>query len=220
MHRLFENPPASTQQILHPDLYLQGVAPAPVDLKPVTQAVPRAWKKLDENVLGEFGLGEVLKQFLGAGRADQLSPSWLGDRYAIYQRESAAQTLLVIRLKLSDEPAAARFFGGYRQLLEKKYEKRTAESRRQSFFSFNVTEGGIFLRCYQAECLIAEGATGEIFAEMTKALHWPEAPAATPESDEPGVTVRNSVAPSVMAASLVNSRQQPHPPEPIAARMH
>jgi hypothetical protein len=188
-HRLFENPPASTQQILHPDLYFRGVIPARVDLTPVTKVVPRGWKKLDENVLGEFAVDEILKQFLGKERADKIAPSWSGDRYAVYQRESGMQTLLLIRLKLADEPAAARFFEAYRNLLEKKDEKRTAVSRRQNFFSFNTLDGGVFLRCQGDECLIAEGATREIFDAMTGALHWPPAPPAIPESDQPGITV-------------------------------
>jgi hypothetical protein len=196
LHRLFENPPASTQQILHPDLYFQRVMPARVDLTPVTKAVPRGWKKLDENVLGEFSLHEILKQFLGKDRAEELSPSWAGDRYAIYQRESGMQTLLVIRLKLADESAATRFFGAYRNVLEKKDEKRTAVSRRQNFFSFNTPDGGVFLRCQGDECLIAEGATSEIFDAMTRAIHWLPAPPATPESDQPGLTVMRRSSPT------------------------
>ena len=189
MHRMFEKPPASTQQILHPDLYFRGVMPVPVDLSPVAKVVPRGWKKLDENVLGEFGLNEVLKQFIGKDRAHEVAPSWAGDRYAIYQRESGAQTLLLIRLKLSDEPAATRFFGAYLRLLEEKDGKRTAVARRQNFYSFNTPDGGVFLRCYKDECLIAEGATVDVFDAMTRAIRWPDAPPAPPESDEPGVTV-------------------------------
>jgi len=196
-HRLFENPPASTQQILHPDLYFRGVMPARVDLTPVTKVVPRGWKKLDENVLGEFAVDEILKQFLGKERADKIAPSWSGDRYAVYQRESGMQTLLLIRLKLADEPAATRFFEAYRNLLEKKDEKRTAVSRRQNFFSFNTPDGGVFLRCKGDECLIAEGATREIFDAMTSALHWPPALPAIPESDQPGITVMRRDASSL-----------------------
>ncbi len=196
LHRLFENPPASTQQILHPDLYFRGVAPAPVDLAPVTKAVPRGWKKLDENVLGEFAVQEILKQFIDKEQANAIAPSWKGDRYAIYQRESGMQTLLLIRLKLADEAAATRFFGAYRALLEKKDGKRTAVSRRQNFFSFNTPEGGgVFLRCYGDECLIAEGTTPEVFDAMTRAIHWPAAPPAVPESDKPGITVQHRVMP-------------------------
>jgi hypothetical protein len=196
LHRLFENPPASTQQILHPDLYFRGVMPARVDLTPVTRAVPRGWKKLDENVMGEFAVNEILKQFLGKEQADAIAPSWKGDRYAIYQRESGTQTLLLMRLKLADQAAATRFFGAYRNLLEKKDEKRTAVSRRQNFFSFNTADGGIFLRCQGDECLIAEGATREIFDAMTRAINWPPAPPATPESDQPGITVMLRDVPS------------------------
>jgi hypothetical protein len=206
LHRLFENPPASTQQILHPDLYFRGVMPARVDLTPVTKAVPRGWKKLDENVLGEFAINEILKQFLGKERADELAPSWTGDRYAIYQRESGTQTLLLIRLKLADESAASHFFGAYRNLLEKKDDKRTAVSRRQNFFSFHTPDGGVFLRCQGDECLIAEGATPEIFDAMTRAIHWPPAPPAAPESDAPGITVmRRDVSPVDAAAFLSGS---------------
>jgi hypothetical protein len=196
-HRLFENPPASTQQILHPELYFRGVAPAQVDLAPVIKAVPRGWKKLDENVMGEFATNEILKQFLGKERADGISPSWSGDRYAIYQRESGMQTLLLIRLKLADEAAATRFFGAYRDLLEKKDENRTDISHRRNFFSFNSPDGGVFLRCQGDECLIAEGATREMFDAMTRAIHWPPAPPAIPESDKPGITVmRHDASPT------------------------
>jgi hypothetical protein len=220
MHRLFENPPASSQQILHPDLYIRGVMPAYVDLAPVTKAVPRVWKKLDENVLGEFGMNELLKPFLGKDRAAELSPSWSGDRYAIYQRESGMQTLLLIRLKLSDEHAATRFFGAYRELLEQKYDNRAAVSRRQNFFSFNSGDAGVFLRCYEDQCLVAEGTTADVFGAMTRSIHWPEAAPATPESDEPGITVRRTVAPSMNEAALHDS---PSPrPEQVAsvARPH
>jgi len=200
-HRLFENPPASTQQILHPELYFRGVAPAQVDLATVMKAVPRGWKKLDENVMGEFATNEILKQFLGKERADAISPSWSGDRYAIYQRESGMQTLLLIRLKLADEAAATRFFGAYRDLLEKKDENRTDISHRRNSFSFHTPDGGVFLRCQGDECLIAEGATPEMFDAMTRAIHWPPAPPAIPESDKPGITVmRHDASP----ASLPN----------------
>lgn len=205
LHRMFENPPASTQQILHPDLYFQGVMPAQVDLTPLTNVVPHTWKKLDENVMGEFVVNEILKQFLGKEQADAIAPSWAGDRYAIYQRESGMQTLLLIRLKLADQAAATRFFGAYRKLLEKKDETRTAESQRQNLFSFNTRDGGVFLRCYGAECLIVEGATRDIFDAMIRAIHWPPAPPAIPESDKPSVTVQQRAVPPGDAASFRNS---------------
>ena len=217
LHRMFENPPASTQQILHPDLYFRGVMPAQVDLTPLTSAVPHTWKKLDENVMGEFAVNEIFKQFLGKEKADAIAPSWAGDRYAIYQRESGMQTLLLIRLKLADEAAATRFFGAYRDLLEKKDETRTAESRRQNLFSFNTTDGGVFLRCYGSECLIAEGATQAIFDAMIRAIHWPPALPAIPESGKPGITVQRRTVSPVNTAAFRDIILPPSPENLIPA---
>ena len=85
--KVFENPPVSTQQILHPELYLTGMKAMPVVMPDLKGVVPVEWKMLEENVFGEFGLHEVLKQFLGEERAARLSPAWAGDRYAVFESE-------------------------------------------------------------------------------------------------------------------------------------
>ena len=191
LHKVFERPPASTQQIMHPDLYLKGVMPATVALPPLDKIVPRGWKKLDENLLGEFGLNEVLKQFIGQKRADDLAASWVGDKYAIFERQPGGQTLLVIRLRLASDEDAARFFGGYSEVLEKKDDNRTDLLRRPNFFSFQTPDGGVFLRCFASECFTAEGTTRDVFDAMTHAMNWPDGPSDPHKTDEkPGVIVR------------------------------
>jgi hypothetical protein len=170
---LFEKPPASTQQILHPELYLRGVQPETTNLPALGEIVPRSWRKLDENVLGEFGLNQVFKQFLGKERADELAASWSGDRYAIFEQGPNSRTLLVIRMRLAAEADAAQFFGAYSELLEKKHESRASVVRRPNSFSFDTSEGGVFLRCSGRECLVAEGATRAQFEAMTRAIGWP-----------------------------------------------
>ena len=108
LKQIFDNPPVSTQQIIHPNLYLTGVKPVPVSLPDWTAIAPKDWKLLEENVMGEFGLDELLKQFLGPQRADALSPAWAGDRYAVFEVASTKNTVLVFRLALDkDEDAAA-----------------------------------------------------------------------------------------------------------------
>lgn len=191
IHKMFERPPASTQQIIHPDLYLKGAMPITVTLPALEKIVPRGYKKLDENLLGEFGLDEVLKQFLGKERADDLSSSWMGDKYAIFENKPGGPTILVVRLRLSTEEEASRFFGAYSEALERKDEDRTNESRRSNFFSFDTPGGGVFLRCYASECFTAEGVTRTIFDAMTHAMNWPDNPA-TPgkDGDNNGVVVQ------------------------------
>jgi hypothetical protein len=178
--RLFERPPASTQQILHPELYLRGVQPETVRLPALGGIESRGWKKLDENVMGEFGLNQVVKQFLGKERADELAAAWSGDRYAIFEQTPDGPSLLVIRLRLAGEDEAARFFSGYSELLEKKHANRDAVVRRPNSFSFGTSGGGVFIRCFVRDCLLAEGATPAQFEALTRSMGWPAVPAALP----------------------------------------
>jgi len=189
-HKLFENPPVSTQQIMHPDLYLNGVVPQAVTLAPVLKTVPHGWKKLDENIVGEFFLHVILKQFLGEKRADDLAPSWAGDRYAIYEQQHGGPTLLLVRLRLASDGDAARFFGGYSEVLELKDETRTDLLRRPNYFSFSTPAGGVFLRCVDSECLIAEGATPEMFAAMVHSIGWSANPSGSDAPSGKAVVVR------------------------------
>ena len=120
LHLIFQNPPVSTQQILHPDLYLQGVKPETVTLPGWKGLVPVDWKLLEENTLGEFGVNEVLKQLLDENRAELLSPAWKGDRYAVFDDAKSKSSPLVFRLALDNPEDAARFFGQYSEALEHK----------------------------------------------------------------------------------------------------
>lgn len=175
--RVFENPPVSTQQILHPELYLAGVVPARVELGAADGALPRRWKKLDENLMGEFGLQALLKQLSSAEAAREIAPAWAGDRYAIYEDGKTKQTLLLFRVQFSSLEPAARFFGVYSDALEKKYAGARNFFRRPNYFAFETDEGGVFLHCAATDCLVSEGAERSAFDAVNRALKRPAAPA-------------------------------------------
>src|SRR5213080_3106002 len=48
---LFEKPPVSTQQILHPSLYRSGKTPSSVTLPALEKLLGGNWSKLDENIM-------------------------------------------------------------------------------------------------------------------------------------------------------------------------
>jgi hypothetical protein len=173
---IFEKPPASTQQILHPGFYKSGKTAAEVKLPPIDKLLGSDWAKLDENVMGEFGWKEVLKQFLGQDRAKMLAAAWDGDKYAVYEHKTTKRLVLVARLRLASAEQADRFFGQYSEALEKKHSERTNLLRRPNFFSFDTPDGGIFLRCIDTECVTLEGAGRNIFDAVNKAVGWPAAP--------------------------------------------
>jgi len=173
---VFEKPPVSTQQILHPELYKSAKTPSNVTLPPLEKMLGKDWAKLDENILGEFGWKEVVKQFLDDDRAKSLAATWDGDRYALYEQKQTKKLILVTRLHLDSEEHAARFFGQYSEALEKKHSERVNLLRRPSFFSFETPDGAVFLYCLGRECVTMEGSTRDVFDDFTKALDWPLAP--------------------------------------------
>ena len=193
-YKVFAKPPVSTQQIMHPNLYLAGVAPPPLTLPATAGALPAEWKKLDENKMGEFGVLEILKQFLTKDRAADLAASWSSDRYAIFEDQKTKRTLLLFRLRLANDGEAARFFGAYSEALELKYQERSELLRRPNFFSFDTPDGGVFLRCFESDCFTMEGAGREIFDRLTHEMGWPAGPAAPKKPQKSGIKAADSSA--------------------------
>ncbi len=209
-YKVFDKPPASTQQIMHPDLYLQGVLPAKVDLPAGKGVVSADWKKLDENDMGEFGVLEIFKQFLPKNRSTTLAASWAGDRYAIFENQKNKRTLLEFRVRLSSDEDAARFFGAYSEILELKYSQRSNLMRRPNFFSFDTAEDGVFLRCMDADCFVLEGGTRAMFDRMTMEMGWPAGPVVPMNPSDPHV---NQTAFPIYPSLIADAGQ---PTQPMA----
>ena len=182
---VFQNPPVSTQQIMHPDLYLKGVAPQKIVLPEWKGLVPSDWKLLEENVMGEFGLDKILKQFIGAQRADALSPAWTGDRYAVFEDAKTKQTPDVFLLALDTAEHTGTFFGQYSEGLETKYANRTQLFRRPNFFQFQTDQGGVFLWCVDLKCLTVERSTRQTFDAIDHAIGLPPRLQSPPNHQHP-----------------------------------
>jgi hypothetical protein len=175
---VFAKPPASTQQIIHPEIYREGKVPEAMSVPPIEKNLGADWTKLEDNLMGEFGWKEILKQFLGEEKAKTLSAAWDGDRYALYEQRQTKRLVLVARLRLASEEQAARFFDQYSEALVKKHDQRSHLSRQPGFLSFDTPDGGVFLRCVGKECMTVEGAARAIFDVVNKGIGWP----ATPET--------------------------------------
>ncbi len=182
---VFNKPPVSTQQVMHPALYHSGKIPAEVTLPDVGALLGTDWTRLEDNVMGEFGWKEVLKQFLDEDRAKSLAAAWDGDRYAAFENKRTKRLVLVSRLRLAGVSQAARFFGQYSEALEKKYQQRSNLYRRPNFFSFDSPDGGVYLSCVRADCLSVEGMDRALFDTINKALGWPAAPEPPLNPDQP-----------------------------------
>jgi hypothetical protein len=195
MARIFSSPPVSTQQIMHPALYKTAKQPVPVTVPAVDNLLGPEYAKLEDNLLGEFGWKEVLKQFLDEDRATPLAAAWEGDHYVVFEQKKTKHLVLITRLQLAGEVQTARFFGQYSEALEKKHPDRSNLFRRPDFFSFATPDGDVFLHCAATECITVEGASRSVFDAVNKAVGFPspEAPPLDPSKPQTKVVTSNVI---------------------------
>ena len=80
----YEDPPQSTEQVIHPEKYLEGEAPLQVALPEIEDALGPSWALIYSSVGGEFLLRHYLGLQLRTGDVDEAASGWGGDAFALY----------------------------------------------------------------------------------------------------------------------------------------
>jgi hypothetical protein len=200
---VFAKPPISTQQIMHPAMYSSFRIPPKADLPSLDKDLGSDWVRLEDNLMGEFGWKEVLKQFVGEERATPLAAAWSSDRYILFEQKKTKKLVLIARLDLADERATSRFFATYSEALAKKYDKRTNEKRQENFLTFDTPDGGVFFKCLQMSCVSLEGADRSLFDKLNSGLHWDTA---APEKVTDRTTVQRRQDSNAHAPAIASTR--------------
>jgi hypothetical protein len=106
----FADPPASTEQIIHPDKYAAREAPVDVEMpKDLATRLGAGWKITFEDSFGEFQMQVWLKQnqAIPAATAVDAAAGWGGDRLALVEGPSGAWGVILRTVWDSDDDAAA-----------------------------------------------------------------------------------------------------------------
>ena len=119
---VYDNPPVSTEQIMHPDRYPDDHVQV-VALPPLTDTLGTGWRLVDNDVLGEFGLLLYLNVHADPSDADRAAEGWGGDRYAVHWREDESAFVLVIRLAWDTLTDADEFFDSFVQFAKNRFEE-------------------------------------------------------------------------------------------------
>jgi len=129
--RLYQDPPRSTEQIMHPEKYLtQRDDPATVQLADLKGLLGPSWVRIDEDAVGEFAIGFLLRQHLDGGVAALSSEGWDGDRYQLYEEPATQQRCLVWLSVWDSVEDAQEFTQAYQQVMAAKYPGvQSAENR-------------------------------------------------------------------------------------------
>jgi hypothetical protein len=104
----FEQPPASTEQILHIDRYLAREAPLAL---PVLTPPGDGWAKTLSDVWGEQSIRLLFEEWQERPQAAASAVGWGGDRIAVFSR--GKERILSWHIVLDDESSAARYLKAF-----------------------------------------------------------------------------------------------------------
>ena len=104
---LLRSMPVTEEQILHPQKYLQGDLPTPIDLATLTDRIPAHWQPYHKNQLGEQDL-RLLLTLNGStrGEAARAASGWDGFSIAAFSNQSDAIALIGVSVWDTREDAA------------------------------------------------------------------------------------------------------------------
>jgi hypothetical protein len=163
---LYQDPPRSSAQILHPERYFdRREDPAPLTLPDLAAQLPAGSRKLIENELGEIGLSEVLRRFLGEA-VD--AAGWRGDRYALWDVPAGAPALVAVVVWDTEEIAAG-FVRAYARVMAEKHGLAPVPADASPLaWSSGTTAFAIERR--QRSVLLVEGAPGTALDALRAAV--------------------------------------------------
>ena len=152
----FVRPPASSEQILHPERYLAFPdAPIAIQLPDIAAILGKQYRGVSAGSLGEFDLYLYLKQYVEDDIARVAAEGWGGSAYALYAVEPEAGTVeksakrsepnvLVMVTEWDSEDDAVEFYGGIIGALEARYpqQKGYSEASSQDMILWNTDPSG------------------------------------------------------------------------------
>jgi len=119
MTALYQDPPRSTSQIMHPAKRL-GPREDPVAVSlPDLGALGPGIAVVSEDELGEFGLGAVLGLSLGEAAGRAAAEGWRGDRYRIW--EDGDGFVLAYLVTFASPRLAEAFAANYAKIMEQRH---------------------------------------------------------------------------------------------------
>ena len=148
LNLVLNQPPLSSEQILHPEKYLSREMPMPVRIG----YRPLPGQLVHSGVIGEYFLNVLLAN--GAEITDAAS-GWGGDAYAIYR--NADFTILLWEAQWDTPGDCSRFLTAFRSFLEKKFTLsfRAGQNKGQLFMAGNSQAGYFFLHQKNARLFYA-----------------------------------------------------------------
>jgi hypothetical protein len=131
LDKAYARPPASTEQVLHPEKYAAGEAPVAVDLAPAVDVLKAAgWTEAFRTTFGELGVALALETHFSREDLAAVSEGWGGDALLVFTKDEHAP--VVIWASVWDREEDAREFHAQASKLAPKLAQPAGAQRRGS----------------------------------------------------------------------------------------
>jgi len=148
---VFRNPPAGTQQILHPETY-PGKIPKKPELLPIPDK--RSFKPVSDGTVGEIDHKLLLKQY---GGAQELAEKWRGGSYRLVEHKHDNYTIMSYAVEFEDADTAGKYFAFYTKLMCEKTNHCAVDSSTATHVSGHSADGNFELDLKGARMTSLEG---------------------------------------------------------------
>ncbi|HRF95506.1 MAG TPA: hypothetical protein PLZ51_09940, partial [Aggregatilineales bacterium] len=132
---VFENLPASSEHILHPQKYFDAEMPLSVPAPDIRQVLSADWQQILTRTVGEFYLREYLKLHLRSRTAVDAAAGWNGDAITIYHLPATDQVIWQWTIAWDTSDDTTEFVTAYQEFLGTKFEM-TADMTADNEFCF------------------------------------------------------------------------------------
>ncbi len=120
---VFNRPPDSTRQILHPEVWESAEKVRSIE-PPVVRDAKKNYRLRAEGTVGEFDHQVLLRQHASAEAADRIAPLWRAGAYRLYHsRAAGAAPLLAYAVEWDTPETAIAYVGFYKKIMGSKAPK-------------------------------------------------------------------------------------------------
>jgi hypothetical protein len=128
VNQAFQEPPQSTEQILHPAKYVAREGARRVLMPDLASALAGSWRTVRTNVLGELGIRVLLEQFSDPEAAAVGAEGWGGDVYAVLE-DSDGRVTVAINSLWDTESDAAEFYNAFLATVPRRFGSAAVRAR-------------------------------------------------------------------------------------------
>jgi hypothetical protein len=120
---VFKRAPRSTQQILHPETYIEDEKPDNPETPKLDK--PREFRLLNDGSVGELDHSMLLRQYICEKQGREIAAGWRGGSFRLYEHKRDKYDVLTYASEWASPDAARAFFAAYQRVMKGKWKSMT-----------------------------------------------------------------------------------------------